>query len=258
MTLHHVVEGSGRPLLLLHAFGLSGRTWAPVLPHLTAQRRVIVADLPGHGRSPLPQLPALPDPAGYAHEVAGLLDTLGIDQVDVAGNSIGGWTALELALIGRARSVVGLSPAGLWAGGQPRMREAIFLGQHFGAKLAQPVLPRLAQSPRGRRLLLGEAMTSAASLQPTEAAALARDFANTERLPTHIRTRRSQRFTGGRDLSIPVTVAWAAEDKLIPTAARRRDELPAHTSWLELAGCGHVPMWDNPGLVADTILTGTA
>ncbi|KRA38925.1 hypothetical protein ASD81_10170 [Nocardioides sp. Root614] len=228
-----------------------------MLPILAAQRQVIVADLPGHGRSPMPQAPVVPDPAGYAHEVAGLLDALGIDQVDVAGNSIGGWTALELALVGRARSVVALSPAGLWAGGQPRMREAVFLGQHFGARLANPIIPRLARSARGRRLLLGEAMTSAASLEPDEAAGLARDFATTERLPTHIRTRRSQRFLGGRDLTIPVTVAWAAADRLIPRSARLRDELPAHTTWLELAGCGHVPMWDDPGLVAETILTGT-
>lgn len=258
MALHHTVDGSGRPLLLLHAFGLSGRTWAPVLPLLAEQRQVIVADLPGHGRSSMPRPPALPDPAGYAHEVAELLDALGMGQVDVAGNSIGGWTALELALIGRARSVVALSPAGLWAGGQPRMREAIFLGQHFGAKMAKPIIPRMARSAWGRRLLLGEAMTSAASLRPDEAAGLACDFADTERLPTHIRTRRSQRFQGGRDLSIPVTVAWAAEDKLIPGSARIRDELPAHTNWLGLAGCGHVPMWDDPALIAETILDGTA
>lgn len=258
MTMHHEVHGSGRPLLLLHAFGLSGRTWAPVLPLLAEQRQVIVADLPGHGRSPMPQAPAGPDPAGYAHEVARLLDQLGIDQADVAGNSIGGWTALELALIGRARSVVALSPAGLWAGGQPRMRELIFLGQHFGARLSAPLVPRLAHSARGRALLLGEAMTSAAALHPDEAAGLVRDFAGTERLPTHIRTRRSQRFTGGRDLTIAVTVAWAAQDRLIPRSARLREELPPHTTWLELPGCGHVPMWDAPDLVAETILAGTS
>src|ERR687884_257289 len=53
-------------------------------------------------------------PADQARAVAELLDELGLESVHVAGNSIGGWVALELARLRRARSVTALSPGGLW------------------------------------------------------------------------------------------------------------------------------------------------
>ena len=47
--------------------------------------------------------------------LAGFLDGLGIARAHLAGNSLGGWVALELAGLSRALSVTGLSPAGFWA-----------------------------------------------------------------------------------------------------------------------------------------------
>jgi pimeloyl-ACP methyl ester carboxylesterase len=58
---------------------------------------------------------ASPTPAGFAVVLADLLRQLGHSTAHVAGNSVGGWTALEMAKLGAARSVVALSPAGLWA-----------------------------------------------------------------------------------------------------------------------------------------------
>ncbi|MGB2709932.1 MAG: alpha/beta hydrolase, partial [Conexibacter sp.] len=62
------------------------------------------------------------------------------------------------------------------------------------------------------------------------------------------------RFTGGRDIDVPVTVVFGRRDRVVPRSARLRDELPAHTRWLEPPDLGHVPMWDDPAAVAHAIL----
>ena len=65
-----------------------------------------------------------------------------------------------------------------------------------------------------------------------------------------------RRFEGGRGIEVPVTVVFGGRDGVVPADARRRDELPAHTRWVEPPGLGHVPMWDDPDLVARLILDG--
>lgn len=96
-TLAHTRTGAGAPLVLLHGIGSSRRAWDPVIPALAERFDVIAVDLPGFGDSePLP--PGVePRPTALAAAVAGLLDDLGITTPHVAGNSLGGWVALELA-----------------------------------------------------------------------------------------------------------------------------------------------------------------
>ncbi|HEX2098528.1 MAG TPA: alpha/beta fold hydrolase [Rubrobacteraceae bacterium] len=84
--------GKGDPVVLLHAFPLSGRMWAPQMEALaTSNRRVISPDYPGFGRSPRP--PAQPDVRYYAEQVRKLLDKLKLDRVVLGGLSMGGYVA---------------------------------------------------------------------------------------------------------------------------------------------------------------------
>src|ERR1044071_2049315 len=104
-------SGAGSRYVLIHGLGGEGCVWEPVLPGLEPHHEVIAVDLPGFGRSrPLPG-GVTPTPRALAEAVAELLDELGIETAHLAGNSLGGWVALELALLGRARSVVGVCPA---------------------------------------------------------------------------------------------------------------------------------------------------
>ena len=84
--------------MLLHGTNSSRSIWKPLLPHLSDQREVFSVDLPAHGQSP----PSSFTPPDWAKEVAVLLDHLGLERVAVVGHSAGGWTALELAKLGRA------------------------------------------------------------------------------------------------------------------------------------------------------------
>jgi pimeloyl-ACP methyl ester carboxylesterase len=88
---------AGAPLVLLHGGIGSSEMFAPVLPALAAERRVVVVDLQGHGRTGDVGRPL--DVGAMADDVAGLIEQVGDDgKADVLGYSLGGKVALRLAL----------------------------------------------------------------------------------------------------------------------------------------------------------------
>src|SRR3954469_8810857 len=103
--------GAGPPLVLLHGFMETWRTWELVLPALERSRDVLAPTLAGHAGGPM--LPELTSDAA-ADAVERAMDAAGFELAHVAGNSLGGHVALHLAARGRARSVVALAPAGGW------------------------------------------------------------------------------------------------------------------------------------------------
>jgi pimeloyl-ACP methyl ester carboxylesterase len=90
-----IVRGSGRPLLLLHGWGVSSELFAPILAGLEPGRRLIVPDLPGFGATPEPAVPW--SVHEYAAWCVALLDRLGIEQCDLIGHSNGGRIGIVLA-----------------------------------------------------------------------------------------------------------------------------------------------------------------
>ncbi|GFJ91813.1 alpha/beta fold hydrolase [Phytohabitans rumicis] len=117
-------RGAGEPLVLLHGIGHHWRAWTPVLDRLAAQHDVIAIDLPGFGASPLPADGAPTSMARAVDGVAAFVADLGVGRPHVAGNSLGGAIALELAAAGLVSSATALSPpassrrwngAGRWA-----------------------------------------------------------------------------------------------------------------------------------------------
>lgn len=246
-------QGEGEPLVLVHANGMSRSAWKPVLPMLRAGRDVIAVDLPGHGESPPIPSHVVPSPPGFAWLLSGLLDELGIQAAHVAGNSLGGWTGLELARLGRARSVVALGPAGLWERGP--VGPMIGLSATYRAARRWPALaPRILRTRAGRRVLLGHAFGDPTLVPPDDAAMLARALARASGFHPALVATHMGRFEGGAGIDVPVSIVFGGRDRVVPAAARRRDELPAHTAWHEPPALGHVPMWDDPDLVAKLIL----
>lgn len=94
--LYYHCEGKGSPLLLLHSGGMAGEEWQPQMATFAKRHRLIVPDLPGHGRSALEGERLTVDGMGKA--VIALLDELDIEQTHVCGSSMGGAVALWLAL----------------------------------------------------------------------------------------------------------------------------------------------------------------
>src|SRR5579862_3965804 len=106
--------GARSPLLLIHGFTDTARTWDPLIPHLTRDHEVIAPTLLGHhGGPPIPF--GMTDPhVAMADALERELDEAGIARLAIVGNSLGGWLAFELAARGRATCVVALSPAHGW------------------------------------------------------------------------------------------------------------------------------------------------
>jgi len=87
--------GVGKPLVLLHGFGGSGKNWQPFIAELSARYRLIVVDLPGHGYSTNPENKFTH--REVAKDVFLLLDKLGIEQFSAMGISSGGMILLHMA-----------------------------------------------------------------------------------------------------------------------------------------------------------------
>ena len=247
-------HGAGEPLLLLHGTGGSRSHWKPVVDRLAEERELLMVDLPGHGESDPPPPGAPHNPIGYAPLLGRFLEGLGIDKAHAAGNSVGGWTALELAKLGRARSVVALAPAGLWARHDPWRCVAQLWIQHKTGRLLAPLAPRAMRSDFGRTVLLKGTVAKPKQVPPDEAIELVTTYAGMEGFDAHLAATRKERFRDGGAIEVPVVVAWGDDERLIPKKARLRDELPPHARVVTLPGCGHSPMWDDPELVAQTIL----
>lgn len=252
-----VVErmGDGDPLLLIHGTGGTRGHWDPVRDRLAAQRSLLLVDLPGHGESPTSR-DAPSNPIGYAGILANVLDELGHSSVHVAGNSVGGWTALELAKLGRARSVVAIAPAGLWPNRNPRLAKMKLRSQYRMGRRFARLTPHLMGSAVGRSLLMRDTVARPRQIPADAAAAMASQYAATPDFEAHLEATSTERFRDGAAISCPVTIAWGEKERLIPKKARLLDELPPQTKVVTLSGCGHVPMWDDPELIASTIIEG--
>jgi len=251
--------GSGEPLMLIHGTGSSSFAWRPVTRYLSSHHELILVDLPGHGDSKLPPPSVTPNAIGYAPLFADLLDELGFESVHCAGFSVGGWLSLELAKLGRARSVTAFGCAGLWKPRSPRESEASLWLTHRSTRLFAPLLPHLLRTAVGRTTFLSQQFGKPWRLTAGEATEAARILGRTKGFDEHLKaTNRGGRFTGGQGIDVPVTVAFGSRERLLSERGRRREELPPHTRWLELPGCGHVPTWDDPALVSETILATTS
>jgi pimeloyl-ACP methyl ester carboxylesterase len=243
------------PLVLLHGIGSFARVWDPVVPHLEGTRTVVALDLPGFGTAP-PLAGEEATPAGLARAVARELDARGLDRVHAAGNSLGGWIALELAKLGRTRSVCALSPAGFWRGWESTYSRASLRGARAAARLLLPAAERVVARPRARRLAFALFAAHPERMPPAEAAAANRNLALSVGWDATLQAVEGLAFTGGDAVPAPVTIAWGEKDRLLlpRQAARARAALPT-ARHIVLAGCGHVPTWDDPALVAQAILT---
>jgi 2-succinyl-6-hydroxy-2,4-cyclohexadiene-1-carboxylate synthase len=97
LQLHVTLSGDGPPLVLLHGFTGSAETWAPLRTQLEPAHRIVAIDLPGHGRSSVPESPARYALERFADDLSRVLDALGIERTVMLGYSMGGRAALRFA-----------------------------------------------------------------------------------------------------------------------------------------------------------------
>jgi pimeloyl-ACP methyl ester carboxylesterase len=244
VTLAHDRVGRGAVLLLLHPLGADRRVWDPVLETLAERREVLAVDLPGFGESP--PLAENPTPRALAKVLAAFLQSNGVTRPHVAGNSLGGWVALELALMGQARSATAIAPAGLWSAPLlPKRGTARRV-----ARAALPLIVPVTGTAVGRRLLLNGTVAYPARVPAHDAAHLVRSYATAPGFNAVNNAMRAGRFEALERIRVPVTLAWPEHDRLVG----RPTWLPDTVKSRVLERCGHIPMWDEPAQVAKLLL----
>jgi pimeloyl-ACP methyl ester carboxylesterase len=244
--------GHGPPLVLLHGLGSTLRAWSPVLPALERTHDVLALDLPGFGESPpLRGRSTVPSLTDAVEEV---LDATGLEDVHVAGNSLGGWIALELARRGRTRSVVAISPAGMWTGRESAYAHRLLWVLRSIARLVAPCAEELTRTRAGRVAALSSMMRRPWREDQGEAAYALRALAKAPGWDeTHAWTF-SHSARGLEDISCPVRIAWGSRDLLLlPRQGPRFVRVIPGAELHPLPGLGHVPMSDDSALVARTI-----
>ena len=255
--LVHDRTGVGEPLVLLHGFGSSRRSWDPVVPALVDRRDVIAIDLPGHGDSaPSPRRKS--SPADFAVRVSELLDDLGLESAHFGGNSLGGWVALELAKQGRARSVTAFSPAGLWARTAPAYIRASLRQSRLNSRIIRRLAPNAPRTRLARALFFAQVSAHPTKVPYELGRRAVHDMATVSGFRRTLRGIERRRFEDGAQITVPVTVVFGVGDQvLLPRSARHRDQLPPSTRWIDLPGFGHLPMLDDPPTVARLLLEGS-
>src|SRR5580704_6603245 len=97
IKVYYEVYGEGRPIILLHgAFMTIEMNWGQLIPELSKTRKVIAIELQGHGHTPYSDRKL--DFPTLASDVEGVMNYLKVDSADVAGYSMGGSVAYQLAI----------------------------------------------------------------------------------------------------------------------------------------------------------------
>jgi pimeloyl-ACP methyl ester carboxylesterase len=232
----YTAQGTGPNVLLLHGGG-GPQTVAGFAELLAADHHVVTPTHPGFGGTPRPE--KLTTVAGLAELYAGLLDELDLDEVTVVGNSIGGWIAAELALLGshRVEKVVLVDAVGIEVEGHP---VADFFALDFPtiAKLSyfDPEKFRIdpdALPPAAQELLAGNRATLAV-------------YATSMTDPTL-----RDRLAG---IKVPAHVIWGDSDQIVdPEYGRALAEAMPGATFEVLADTGHLPQLESPELLASAV-----
>lgn len=241
--------------MLVHGIGSQWPAWEPVLDRLAAQRDVIALDLPGFGMSPPLPSGVAPTVPALADSVMELLEQLEVSRPHVAGNSMGGWIALELARRGVVASATALSPAGFWNRREVAYSRASLRLTVRIARALDPIADRMTASAALRTLLFGQVVARPWRIPAEDAAGALRALARSPAFDATLTVLTAGHFTGGADVSVPVTIAWGDRDRLlIPRQAGRAVRAIPGARLAILEGCGHVPMSDDPERVVQVLL----
>lgn len=241
------------PLLLLHGVTMSAAAWDDVVPLLTDRFDLIVPTAAGHRGGP--RLQGRPTIGALVDATEALLDERGLAAVHVAGNSMGGWIAVELARRGRARSVCAFSPAGFWTAGARDETHATDMIRRSRKTVAATrfVAPAALAVPLVRRLAMRDVAERADRISRRQAVESTRDLLGCDAAEALLGTTEQ---VAPLTSPCPITIAWAERDRIFPpevNGATARERIP-NAHFVMLRGVGHVPMIDDPALCAQTIV----
>lgn len=237
--------GHGIPIMLLHGYPLDHSIWQPLIPLMKDEARLIMPDLRGHGRSPVPdgvyRMPSM------AEDVLVLLDRLGVQKVVLAGHSMGGYVALNFARAYPQRLAgLALVASHCFADEKERAANRIATAQKVDESediqfIADAMLPDLTTDPslqnRIKEMIL--------STKPKGISAVLRGMAERETMVDTLAA-----------IQKPVLIIAGGEDKLISTDRVKEMSSLMKKPWVAIIpGAGHLPMLEKTKETAWALLS---
>lgn len=248
VRMRYFVGGSGPPLVLVHGLGGAASNWTELAPLLARRHRLLVPDLPGHGRSTA--LPAVSGLEPYADRVALVAEREGMLPAPVVGHSLGGMVVLRLALRrpDDVKAIVLAGAAGLSIGNVfGRQLLSLFTAVRPG-RIAARHRSWVARSPRLRKLVFGFVSVSDPVALTNEAVEgfLAAQLLHTDVDGAWQALRADDPRQELEAIGCPVLVLWGAEDVQLPL-----DDAFEYTRRLRaqlrvIPGCGHLLIGERP------------
>ena len=256
ITPHLFTDDKNKPaLVLVHGLGSAGNIWKTLIPQLKKDFSVIALDLPGHGVSEIYDNEAV-DPTSLARAIVDeVVKTHGFTQMHVAGNSLGGWIALEMGAVApeKVKSITALAPAGLWHD-VPMRKYPPSLDARFLAKISQHFM-RLAYHLPPLKAIGYKKITHLwreLSFESCRDSVLA--MANSKGYMPLWNGLRGKKFESEIPEKVNVSIIFGDYDLTLPEEfAQEQEVAPAHSNWVVVDNCAHVIMWNYPELTVDFI-----
>jgi pimeloyl-ACP methyl ester carboxylesterase len=249
--------GAGEPLLLVHGIGTTHADFAALRPGLDARFDVLAPDLPGHADSP--PLSTRPTIGAIADAIEADLDTLGLGRVHVLGNSVGARIALELAIRGRALSVVAIAPSGLGLPPERIYQGVVMSTARMLMRTIRPVIDTAARFPVGRALLLTNLRAAPWLSSEPEARALREGFADSPDFWQQLWWAVLMDVPLGLEkIECPVILAQGTSDMMSTAQTLRYLTMVPGSRVQPLFGGGHAPHSDAPVAILGLVGEATA
>ncbi len=245
----------GAPVVLVHGLGGCAANWVDTAPLLAVRRRVLIPELPGHGRST--PLPAVPNLAVFADRIAAVAEREGMLPAAFVGHSLGGVVALRLAL--RRPDDVSALVLAAGAGISSTTRRAKYglriLGIIGPRRLVAPWADSVADSSLLRYAVFGR--WGAADPLILSRRAVDGFLEGTRLTSDSVSAARAVIADDVRqelgELACPTLVLWGARDNQLRLADgfefARRLGAPLRV----IADCGHLLIGERPDLCAEAI-----
>ncbi len=251
--------GSGPPLVCLHGFTDTWRSWELVLPMLEAKHEVLAPTLLAHAGGPPLQGEMTDELIADAVEAA--MDEAGMETAHILGNSLGGYIALQLAERGRAESVVALAPAGGWPLHDDSLKQVmdgfVQIYEQLRTVVGAGQVDAVVSTPEGRRLATALIATNYEHIPAELIAHQIVGVTRCEVMPLIEYASREGFHLEPERIECPVRIVWGTADAILPWpgfATRFREEWLPNADYVELEGIGHCPQLDVPSEAAHLAL----
>lgn len=257
VNLNLFTEDRTRPaLVLVHGLGSAGTIWKSLIPQLLPHFSVITVDLPGHGDAPIDSTEAV-DPNSLAAAIVDAVESqLDYSEMHAAGNSLGGWIALEMGAVApeKVKSITALAPAGLWHQVPTGTVPPSFFDSRLLAKISQFFMPIAFRLPPLKAIGYRKITHLWRELSYESCRDSVIAMARSSGYMPLWRGLRGRKFESHVPKNVNTSIIFGDYDLTLPEEiAQEKSVAPDHSHWVVVDNCAHVIMWNYPDMTVDFI-----